>query len=255
MKYRPILFSTEMVKAILDGSKTQTRRLIKPQPKYPEMELKHFIGKWAYFETPSGHHDPTMYHATKKAEVGDIFWIREPVKILSHKKHDPNNFYSYKYDYEYISDGEVKREQVIPERITRNHINQLIYENFEGTWLTKHNRVPNGCLKEMARTFLKCINVRVERLQEISEQDAKAEGVKTNECGNIEGCVACQVKCKCEGEYWDYMDQSGETFPKYSAKESFFSLWESINGRESLESNPWVWVFEFSLTEKPELWP
>jgi hypothetical protein len=93
--------------------------------------------------------------------------------------------------------------------------------------------------KEACRIFLKITNIRVERLQDISEKDAVLEGVR--------------IIHFAEGKF--------AVFKNYLLKEekgtlnpikSFFSLWESINGKESLNSNPWVWVIEFERIDKPE---
>lgn len=107
--------------------------------------------------------------------------------------------------------------------------------------------------KEAARIWLKVKTVRVERLHDISEEDAKAEG------------ILC-YRDEFDGNryrYKDYMaDSSDYGHPDHDyptvgiAKTSFCTLWESINGRESWDSNPWVWVVEFevlSTTGKPEL--
>ena len=98
--------------------------------------------------------------------------------------------------------------------------------------------------KKAARLFLKIINIRVERLFEISEKDAIAEGV---ECKIVENMK----------EYRAYLVKESEhVFGKNSYPDtpecSFLELWEKINGNESVNSNPWVWVIEFERVEKPE---
>ncbi len=90
--------------------------------------------------------------------------------------------------------------------------------------------------KEAARIFLKVTNVRAERLQDISEDDACAEGVKIDDEGML-----------C----WDYLTNNWLTHNDVP-EESFRTLWQSINGRESWEANPWVWVYEFQQIEKPK---
>ena len=80
-----------------------------------------------------------------------------------------------------------------------------------------------------SRITLEVTGVRVERLQEINEKDAKAEGVT-----------------QCEGGYWNYI--AGEPYNGMSARTSYSTLWESINGNGSWELNPWVWVIEFRKT-------
>jgi len=93
--------------------------------------------------------------------------------------------------------------------------------------------------KEAARIFLKVNGVRVERLHEISEPDAISEGIE-----KMSGWKNRLV----ENLYTNYMkDGRGPQTPRLS----FFSLWESINGKYSLASNPWVWVYDFCKVERP----
>lgn len=80
--------------------------------------------------------------------------------------------------------------------------------------------------REFSRHSSPLLKARVERLQDITEQDAKAEGVRQE-----------------EGGYWNYI--AGEPFSGMTARQSFFSLWEDINGFDSLDANPWVGVYEF----------
>jgi len=98
--------------------------------------------------------------------------------------------------------------------------------------------------KEAARLFLKVTNIRVQRLFEITAQDAIAEGV---ECKIVENMK----------EYRAYLVKDSEhVFGKNSYPDtpecSFLELWEKINGNESVNSNPWVWVIEFERVEKPK---
>jgi hypothetical protein len=86
--------------------------------------------------------------------------------------------------------------------------------------------------KEACRIFLKITEIRVERLQDISEQCAVKEGISNNET-----------------KYYDYLRKE---FITESAYHSFFTLWESINGEGSWDANPWVWVIKFEQIEKPE---
>ncbi len=229
-----------MVKAILNGSKTQTRRIIKPQPKFPEMDFKHFLGKWAYFETPQGHEDPTMYHASKKVEVGDIFWVRETWAEVG-------NFAS----------SEIPNSMVIAYRTEEAFFYQGGEKLDTDNWnWDKIKWKPSIYMpKNVCRIFLECTNVRVERLHDISEEDSISEGIRQN-CHfeqDTSKCLICTgLVCRCEGEYYNYMAEDGDNFPTNSAKESFFTLWESINGKKSLEENPWLWVYDFKVVETPE---
>ena len=99
--------------------------------------------------------------------------------------------------------------------------------------------------KEAARIFLKVTNVRVERLQDISEEDAIAEGIY-DEPGSVSGRTW----------YRKFIKESDARINGLfteSAKECFQTLWQSINAKKHpWDSNPWVWVYEFERIEKPE---
>lgn len=233
-KIKPILFSTEMVQAIMEGRKTQTRRIIK----LPVIENKRYAGG-AYIEHKSGERTALEYHGNLPSpfKKGEILWVRESVKILSYK--NIGSTYDYVYDYQFESDNTVVNRDKIPQRIVVNHINDLLYPKQYGTWLTKKQKVPNGCLKEMARLFLEVTNVRVERLQDISEDDAIAEGIEI-----IENEKYGRV-------FRNYFMGDQEHYFKVPEL-SFQSLWIKINGRASWDANPWVWVYEFKRVEKPQ---
>lgn len=202
MKSKPILFSTPMVQAILEGRKTQTRRILKPQPKegYIPKIYKGNDEQWHLESRKS----PTEleYIDWKVIQKGTILWVRESFTKVEFK--DQPTVYLYKANPEHQS---MKWKPSI--------------------------HMP----KEACRLFLKVTNVRVERLWDISEEDAKAEGCSFEIVHNIK-------------EYKDYLNPDN-TFPVY-AKLSFISLWEKINGVKSLEENPFVWVIEFERIEKPE---
>ena len=91
--------------------------------------------------------------------------------------------------------------------------------------------------KEYARTWLECTGVRCERLKDISEVDAIGEGVEK----------VCDYGTT---GYKDYT-RADEAFSDIDAKLSFTTLWEKINGQKSLESNPWVFIYDFKRIEKP----
>lgn len=245
MKFRPILFSTPMVKAVLDGSKTQTRRIIKPQPdfdsawknwgktenpppiKYSEYWLGVSNGGGTAFCVPN---------VRVKAHVGDIFWVRETWALD----------YFGRSQYWHFKEGIDVDESDIVYKASSDDLTVTLDKKWKPSIFMP---------KQACRIFLKCTNVRVERLHDISEEDAIAEGVHPN-ChynNNPERCghFSCLNVCATKGEWFDYTDLSGECFPTNSAKESFLSLWKSINGKESLEKNPWVWVYDFEKVEQP----
>jgi hypothetical protein len=197
MNERPILFSCEMVRAILDSRKTITRRVIKPQPifdydggcSYPE-----------YSNIKQCKHYTSIEHFKKGFPVdfpkfgipGDRLWLRETWSA---------NWPEIKYK----SDGKSFE-------VSDDHSDDLMkqYDNQRGDWRPSIH-MPHWA----SRITLEIVDVRAERLQEISEEDAVREGIPN-------------------GAY------------SVNPKISFLKLWDSINGKKyPWESNPWVWVIEF----------
>lgn len=205
----PILFSTPMVKSILSGSKTQTRRVVKPQPEppraiYNEKDAIAIMGKkeegtgqllrfnWATNISGREITDGSIFtHRCPYGEVGHVLWVRETWA----KKND--RIY-YKADC----------------------VQSPKYE----TWKPSIFMPKAAC-----RIYLKITNVRVERLQDISEEDAIAEGAHP---------IIYHTKEVLEGLQKERNYQEG-----------FKSLWQSINGEESWNQNIWVWVIEFERIE------
>jgi hypothetical protein len=191
-KERPILFSGAMVRAILDGSKTQTRRIVK-------VRGLDFIGgkgqendpaAWGYpYPDREGYADLTDGIACPYGKPGDRLWVRETWGISARVSTDGNE-----------------------RRLREQDLTHLLYrataDHDSDRW-----RPSIHMPRWASRTTLEVESVRVERLQDISEEDAKAEGVM-----------------------W-YQDMSNA--------EVFQTLWESINGPGSWDANPWVWVITF----------
>lgn len=210
MKARPILFSAPMVRAILEGRKTQTRRVVK---------LPH--GIW---ETSASGDLVPIPVGCNYGKPGDRLWVRETFCL--------ENTYDYHGDHVDPNDG----------RPIQKH------EDADGSyWLIPHYRatepephiVPYHCDADddktrwtpsifmprwASRITLEITAVRVERLQDISEADAQAEGV--HPCGN----------------------HDFDGWPKNHVI-AFCKLWEAINGSGSWECNDWVWVIEFRKVE------
>lgn len=214
VKQRPILFSTPMVQAILEGRKTQTRRVIKniseeatffgieENPELVSIDIEQeepeiHNGTFALFEENSS--------KFPYGNIGDILWVRETWNNYN------ENFYGFpdKEIYLYKANGTDRT----------------------CTWKPSIFMPKDAC-----RIFLEIENIKVERLQEISEEDARAEGIEREWDG-----IATWYK--------DYL-KPNEMIKRY-AKESFESLWKFINGKQSWEENQWIWVIEFKKIEKP----
>ena len=222
IKTKPILFSAEMVQAILEGRKTQTRRTkglekVNENPDGHTFNSFSIDNKNATFKRLEG-----MWQGVDVPyQSGDILWVRERFCIVdSDMKHKQTGM-----PYAYYAGTDSEGLEVAKE--------------YGFKWKPSIH-MP----KEAARIFLKVINIRVERLFQITAKDAIAEGV---ECKIVENMK----------EYRAYLVKDSEhVFGKNSYPDtpecSFLELWEKINGNESVNSNPWVWVIEFERVEKPE---
>jgi len=202
---KPILFSTAMVQAILDGRKTQTRRVVKG----PVMMLDYVVAT----TVPCPYGQPV-----------DTLWVRETWAHTLQLNINPED---ENYGYVYKADGQP-------------------WEDYEG-WRWKPSiHMP----REAARLFLRIKSVRVERLQEISEDDACEEGIEIKTIPNADaGDYNCYPRnymiSEKDADGWPY-------FKEEQYIESFQSLWQSIKGPESWEANPFVWVVEFERITREE---
>ena len=187
MNKRPILFSAPMVRALLNGSKTQTRRVVKPQHlKFFDQSAVDMLGAWDKRPLPYG-------------QPGDRLWVRE---TWWHDEEDNSIIY----------------------RVDAN--SDIVDVNKHETGLAKYNWRPSIFMPRAAsRITLEITAVRVERLQDISGADAQAEGIVPDGDGG-----------------WHLADTRHYMGDPIS---SYASLWEYINGADSWDLNPWVWVIEF----------
>ena len=194
MKARPILFSASMINALLDGRKTQTRRVVKAAPSA-------FPSWWEKF------HWATLRHFKKGAlthcpygEKGDLLWVRETFCPIDDTEFGESRWVDYRATPKYSAKHPAgwDNEPDSPDALKWKP------SIFMPKWAS--------------RITLEIKDVRVERLQDISDKDVKSEGV---EFGNW--CMA---------------------------RFEFEQLWQSINGKESWDNNPWVWVIEFKVHQK-----
>jgi len=196
MKERPILFKGEMVQAILAGTKTQTRRLVKLTDTDRVREIRS-CRNWHL-------DDPNAAMACPYGQRGDRLWVRETYRFDGL---DPNIGMKEK-DPETVQYREDEDDEFVAWRPSI----------FMPRWAS--------------RITLEITGVRVERLNNISEADAMAEGVaqdnQPDPCNNMWCVKGTQV------QGWN------------SAKSACAALWESINGPGSWAANPFVWVIEFT---------
>jgi len=195
MKERPIIFSDEMVRAILEGRKTQTRRVIKApvlqnHPEYRWKFYKNTLANWR-FDTDDY---PNVCGGFKikcpYGQPGDRLWVRETIKRNINQQGEFDNLSFYDAD----------------ETMTVADV-----------WPWKRDVLPSiYCPRGLSRINLLIKDIRVERVQDITEEDAEREGI----------------------------DPEG-----YIPTIQFKKLWNSINEKRGYpwESNPWVWVVEFEV--------
>lgn len=234
MKERPILFSAPMVRAILDGSKTQTRRVVKPQPYIDEMGNACWNGsnfgqsadKVPHFQ---GLASPIPSSKTKRVHCpygkpGDRLWVREsgwerPDRTAKMMREGADTWPRYAY----AADGWSDQDRA----------------DFKA-WGFKPR--PSIHMPRWAsRITLEVTRVRVERVGDISEEDARAEGVEPMSCSCCErsngGCTDGPMGrcCPC----------CNGTGIETCAVETYEALWDEINGAGSFAASPWVWVYDF----------
>ncbi|HBR4178810.1 hypothetical protein LVW23_11200 [Klebsiella pneumoniae] len=245
MKERGMIFNSEMVRAILDGRKTQTRRIMKVQPESNQLGLllitdstKHSdIGKYHWAESnATGNHVRSKLFSSPFGAVGERIWVRETWATLGNE----DGCY---VDWE---DNLCKGDERSAARIYRASCEQRPGDyglwsipddaywkphtkehKFEGAW-----RPSIHMPRWASRILLEITDVRVERLNAISEEDARAEGIIDG------GCLNCGKPEPC-----------GCANPEPDATDAFAYLWQSIYGQENWLANPWVWVIEFERVE------
>jgi hypothetical protein len=241
MSIKPILFNkqigTEMVRAILDGRKSCTRRLVKPQPDekhtYPlgfvtDSTEKKEVGCFGF---GIGEYGGSIQYAKPQYHTDDVLYIRETWTEECGKY-----YYRADYDSDYLDPCETLSGGYPAS--CRNH------PGCDGCMATStriHWHPSIHMPKEAARIWLKVTDVRVERLQEITDEQAKREGIQYDECPT--------------GFTWK---QETDMHNCYTTPiGAMQALWNSTIRKSDIDrygwdANPWVWVIEFERCEKPE---
>jgi len=213
MTDRPILFSAPMVRALLDGRKTQTRRIIKPQPDLEVSCAAVFSdGMFAWMSGDPKDLESWMFHGDFKTPIqnGDRLWVRESWKATGLTAFNKPSETRVCGRFAYMADAEqLQRDVMIPWR-------------------------PSIHMPRWAsRLTLIVTDVRVERLQDISEADAIAEGCfKDKASGRV---FANEAAMHLGGDEWN------------NARDWYADLWETINGAGAWDANPWVAAYTFTV--------
>ena len=231
-----ILMNEEMTKAILDGSKVQTRRVIKSVKdcgvEFKKFKIKEntFNAFWEDKNKAKMFSQPIEDFILQEAkyQIGETIWVREPAKVIS-------AIFDGTVQAEYLSDGERTYFKV-----------DRFYKNGElPKWIDEIQGIPNGCIKEMARIFLKITDVRVERLQDISDEDCLKEGIYETDDNDCTGNYKVYTTVKPNIKNGIILN---DTY--CSAYEAFEQLWNSTSPKGyKWEDNPYVFVYTFERIE------
>lgn len=248
----PILFSTPMVRALLDGRKTQTRRVFKDKVSSDTVAIvrrgdyhgnerclqpHHFQQKWRSYPEAKNHPCEGLKawtHECPYGQPGDLLWVRESFQLDANLDHLPPS-----------------------------KCEESVVWYYEGCSAERHMSCPGRVRpgihmpRRASRLTLEITGVRVERLQDISEEDAKAEGCFFTDYGrdcwhrsgppqNVGDCIAPErTHNQRPGWMWDKTDSHNQCLG--SARFAYANLWNSINGPDSWDANPWVWVLTFTV--------
>jgi hypothetical protein len=215
VKERPILFSAPMVRALLDGTKTQTRR-VACKGTIPAQYInarEYAPGRWRLFDAE--HPDASLAQYTMPpcpyGQPGDRLWVREAIRLVPDQEPDDG---TGRVLSTYGADGAL---------------------TVADAWPWKRSYLPPmHCPRGLSRIDLEVAGVRVERLQDISEADALAEGIDM-ESDYASLCLSIAAAASYPND-----------LPRGSAAVAVYkALWEQINGAGSWAANPFVWVVEF----------
>lgn len=221
MKERGMIFNGEMVRAILDGRKTQTRRPLKwKQTRFTEIGEREDGSNWPWSEDTEKVCD--HWHPCPFGAVGDRIWVRETYQ---------GPLFDYEHMESYLEDSS-KFEK--PDFCIYRADGKPAPEFYDADDNLHCGWRPSIHMPRWAsRITLEITDVRVERLNGISETDAEAEGINMEALFDSQDCYDCIADHNMTG--------------RPTAKGAFKYLWESIYGEENWQANPWVWVIEFKV--------
>jgi hypothetical protein len=240
MTDRPIIFSAPMVKALIEGRKTQTRRILKPRPEFcgagrstdPQNHADreswgwqdYDAGCWRTLDERDTLIRPTFY-------LRDRLWVREAVRAVEHE--DGTDA------VEYLADAACVRIDNTMQAADR----WLALYHYGARGPDRKNRegqkVPSIHMPRWAsRLTLTVTAVRVQRLQDISEADAEAEGIQRLKSGR--------------GFYDPTVSKAAVRFGEWTstARQGFCRLWNSIHGPDAWDANPWVCAISFTVEQR-----
>ncbi|HCI9591585.1 TPA: hypothetical protein NQF56_002456 [Klebsiella variicola] len=228
MTERGMIFNAEMVRALLDGRKTQTRRPVK-FPVHDKNLGCELAGNELAGELSAGNYLNSAF-----GRPGDCIWVRETWQAI----------------YDSVDEFGHVEERTYAPSIPKENDNywHIVYAEYFGNESREDRGFPWRPAIHMprwaSRILLEITDVRVERLNAISPEDAESEGLeRTNFTGF--GDEPGLPSYPEPDVYFDPLKKQWKEYPP----EAFAGLWESIYGEEGWKSNPWVWVIEFKRVE------
>ncbi len=218
IRERPIIFKSEMVKAILEGRKTMTRKPLKIQPSHKfaifadyktdlgfnKSKESFWVGFWLNGSSDAG---SPGYFKCPYGQPGDRLWVRE--NFWTPPKEEESSKFGIQYDADATQADLVNAKRDLLPLGWKHHPSIFMAKRF-------------------SRITLEITNIRVERVQEITEEDAIKEGIIKKEGYGDAGLLTGYFPGNCE-----------------EARIAFGVLWDSIYGKEIWERNDWVWAIEF----------
>ncbi len=254
MNTKPIIFSIDMVRALVEGRKSMTRRVIKNQPDTRHGRIDYENGVLKESSKISGCWHVNRQQTCPHGQKNSYLWVRETYK-----------YWDWTDDgipwIKYAANNETIFHSCIPEtwceKLVDIWADLSIPENYNIDNAARDHkwRSPIYCPRWASRLTLKITDIRVERVQDISEEDAKAEGVHDDDF-YLEGEHDWNLCPKCGGtKLYNGFGESLGVIPDLDCyecdtyKKRFKHLWNSLDkkGEHSWESNPWIWVIEFEL--------
>lgn len=244
-RFHPILYSTPMVQAILEKRKTKTRRtkgleIVNDNPgryvwlkDYPQIDIPRqaipYDDKFYYAFT--GKHNNSFLNVVTcpYGKIGDVLWVKETHYLFGEWKVDGLTKKTKKLKYHFVShDDDVMFEDKM---LSLGETFQLDIKPNSYRLPAWYKRLGRFMFKKHCRIFLQITDIKIERLQEISEEDVIKEG------------IVCTY-----GWEENHKGSLGSLMPSSKFKQ----LWQKINGPKSWEANPFVWVISFKQIDKPE---
>lgn len=234
MKDRPIIFDAESIRSILEGHKTQARRVIKPQPLGYD-PLLNAGGVWEFCDDRDP--NPLHFYRCPYGVAGDRLWVRETWRVRNVSENGRVAI-DYKATPEIIHTPWCYPSYEIFKRLEQQTWEDAESKGIHG-WDAGESparwRSPIYMPRWASRIVFVIVSIRVERLRNISEADAVSEGIETSHA--FDGSI----------KYVSY-SEPGISYLESDPRTAFLFRWDTINAKRGFcwENNPWVWVVEFS---------